>query len=176
LFYTGIVAIPRERKRKMSEHNLKSEHRIFSPSSLCQIGVVVRSIDETIRYYQESFGFGPFEIREVDYPTATYYGETAGYRGKRAFFHLGPIQVELIELKDGKTIHESFLQEKGEGLHHIGFLVPDLEEGKKRAEGSGLKVIQGFTRPDGTGFAYLDSDKAGGVIFELIQRQKKNTA
>jgi catechol 2,3-dioxygenase-like lactoylglutathione lyase family enzyme len=157
----------------MSEHNPKSEQQIFSPSSLCQIGIVVRSIDQTIQYYQEAFGFGPFEIRDVDYPTATYYGETAGYRGKRAFFHLGPIQIELIELKDGKTIHESFLREKGEGLHHIGFLVSDLKEGKKRAERCGFRVIQGFTRSDGTGFAYLDSDKVGGVIFELIQRPEK---
>lgn len=160
----------------MSALNPKPRQEVFSSSSLCQIGIVVRSIDETIQYYQEAFGFGPFEIRHVDYPTATFYGETAGYRGKRAFFHLGPIQIELIELKDGKTIHESFLREKGEGLHHIGFLVSDLEEGKKRAERAGLKVIQGFTRPDGTGFAYLDSDKVGGVIFELIQRPEKNTA
>jgi methylmalonyl-CoA/ethylmalonyl-CoA epimerase len=157
----------------MSENNPKSEHEIFSPLSLCQIGIVVRNIEQTIQYYQDVFGFGPFEVRHVDYPTATYYGEKAGYRGKRAFFNLGPIQIELIELKDGKTIHESFLKEKGEGLHHLGFLVPDLKEGKKQAERSGLKVIQGFTRSDGTGFAYLDSDKVGGVIFELIQRSEK---
>jgi methylmalonyl-CoA/ethylmalonyl-CoA epimerase len=154
----------------MSENSPKSEKEVFPPASLCQIGIVVKSIDETIKYYQEVFGFGPFEIRHVDYPTATYYGETAGYRGKRAFFNLGPIQIELIELKDGKTIHESFLKEKGEGLHHIGFLVKNLEEGKKNAQKAGLTVTQGFSRPDGTGFAYVDSDKVGGVIFELIQR------
>jgi catechol 2,3-dioxygenase-like lactoylglutathione lyase family enzyme len=160
----------------MSENNPKSEQEIFSPSSLCQIGIVVRNIDQTIQYYQEVFGFGPFEVRHVDYPTATYYGEKAGYRGKRAFFNLGPIQIELIELKDGKTIHESFLKEKGEGLHHLGFLVRNLEEGKRNAEKAGLAVTQGFTRPDGTGFAYVDSDKVGGVIFELIQRPEKNAA
>jgi catechol 2,3-dioxygenase-like lactoylglutathione lyase family enzyme len=160
----------------MSEHNPRSEQEIFSSSSLCQIGIVVRSIDETIRYYQDVFGFGPFEVRHVDYPTATYYGEKAGYRGKRAFFNLGPIQIELIELKDGKTIHESFLKEKGEGLHHLGFLVRNLEAGKRNAEKVGLAVTQGFTRPDGTGFAYVDSDKVGGVIFELIQRAEKETA
>ena len=146
---------------------------MFPPSGLCQVGIVVKNIDETIKYYREVFGFGPFEIRDVEYPTATYYGETAGYRGKRAFFHLGPIQMELIELKDGKTIHESFLREKGEGLHHIGFLVKNLEEAKGKAEKAGLEVTQGFTRPDGTGFAYVDSDRVGGVIFELIQRPEK---
>ncbi len=159
----------------MSENNPKSEQEIFSPSSLCQIGIVVRSIDQTIQYYQEAFGFGPFEIRHVDYPTATYYGETAGYRGKRAFFYLGPIQIELIELRDGKTIHEAFLREKGEGLHHIAFEVSNLEKGKRKAEEAGLKVIQSFTRPDGSGFAYLDSDRIGGVPFELIQRPAGRT-
>jgi len=151
------------------------ENEIFQPSSFCQVGIVVKSIDETVRYYEKMFGFGPFEIRDVDYPDATYYGQTAGYRGKRAFFYLGPIQIELIELRDGKTIHESFLREKGEGLHHIAFEVRDLEDGKRMAEKAGFKVIQSFARPDGSGFAYLDSDRIGGVLFELIQRLPKKT-
>ena len=151
------------------------ENEIFQPSSFCQVGIVVKSIDETIQYYEKMFGFGPFEVREVDYPNATYYGQTAGYRGKRAFFYLGPIQIELIELRDGKTIHESFLREKGEGLRHIAFEVKDLEDGKRRAEKAGFKVIQSFARPNGSGFAYLDSDRIGGVPFELIQRLPKKT-
>ncbi len=143
---------------------------IMRPERFIQIGIVVKNIDETLKFYEKAFGFGPFEVRYVDYPTATYYGKVAGYRGKRAFFFLGTIQIELIELVDGKTIHEDFLREKGEGLNHLGFQVDNLEEAKKRAEEAGFKVIQGFTRPDNTGFAYIDSDKVGGVIFELIQR------
>ena len=155
----------------MSEQRPKREDKLFEPSRFCQVGVVVKSINETIEYYEKVFGFGPFEMREVDYPNATYYGEIAGYRGKRAFFYLGPIQVELIELIDGKTIHEAFLKEKGEGVHHIAFEVDNLEKSKRNAEKAGLKVIQSFTRPNGSGFAYLDTDKAGGIIFELIQRR-----
>jgi len=147
---------------------------ILESDSFCQIGIVVKNIDETVKYYQDVFGFGPFEIRQVSFPTATYHGETAGYRGKRAFFYLGPIQIELIELVDGKTIHEDFLKEKGEGIHHIGFRVPSLEESKRNAEKASLKVTQSFSRPDGSGFAYVDSDRVGGVVFELIQRQAKN--
>jgi methylmalonyl-CoA/ethylmalonyl-CoA epimerase len=105
----------------------------------------------------------------VDYSDATYYGQPAGYRGKRAFFRLGNIEIELVELFDGKTIHEDFLKEHGEGLHHIGFQVESLGESVSNAEQAGFQVTQGFSRPDGSGFAYLDSDKTGGVIFELIQ-------
>lgn len=145
---------------------------IMRPSSLCQIGIVVKNIDETVDYYTRAFGFGPYEIKYVDYTDATYYGEKAGYRGKRAFFHLGNIEIELIELVDGRTIHEDFLKQHGEGLHHIGFEVQDLTGAKDNAAKAGFKVTQGFQRPDGSGFAYLDSDKTGGVIMELIQPQR----
>jgi methylmalonyl-CoA/ethylmalonyl-CoA epimerase len=145
-----------------------STERIFDPSKLCQIGIVVKNIEETLKYYQETFGMGPFDVRYVDYPTAGYFGEQAGYRGKRAFFHLGPIEIELIELIDGKTIHEAFLKEKGEGIHHIGFEVKDLRQAMDSANRQGLRVIQHFMKEDGSGFAYLDSDKKGGVIFELL--------
>ncbi len=155
----------------MSEQRPKREDELFEPSRFCQVGVVVKSIDETIKYFEKLFGFGPFEMRQVDYPNATYYGKIAGYRGKRAFFYLGPIQIELIELIDGKTIHEAFLKEKGEGVHHIAFEVDNLEKSTWNAEKAGLKVIQSFTRPDGSGFAYLDTGKTGGIIFELIQRR-----
>lgn len=142
----------------------------FEPSSIFQVGIVVKSIDETVKFYEEVFGIGPFVIRESNFPTATFYGEKAGYRGKRAFAQLGPITFELIELIEGKTIHEAFLKEKGEGVHHLGFEVKNLKRSVEEAERRGLKVTQGFTREDGSGFAYLDSDKVGGVIFELIRK------
>ena len=150
---------------------VESENKIMEPNKLCQIGIVVKSVDETIKYFQGAFGFGPFEIKYVDYSDATYMGKKAGYRGKRGFFHLGPIEIELVELIDGQTIHADFMKQHGEGLHHIGFEVKDLAAAKQNAEKAGFKVTQGFSRQDGSGFAYLDSDKTGGVIMELIQPQ-----
>ena len=151
------------------------EKGLYEPSNYFQIGVVVKSIEETVKYLKEIIGIaGSIEYRDVKYPNATYYGQTAGYRGKRAFFNLGPVALELIELVDGKTVHEAFLKEKGEGIHHLGFEVKDLKESIKEAEKRGLKVTQSFFREDGSGFAYVDSDKVGGIVFELIQRQKKS--
>jgi methylmalonyl-CoA/ethylmalonyl-CoA epimerase len=143
----------------------------FDPSTFCQVAIVVKSIDETVKFYTEVFGIGPFEIREVNFPNATYYGQKGGYRGKRAYAKLGPVTLELVELIDGKTVHESFLKEKGEGLHHIGFTVKDLQKCEEEAEKLGLKVVQGMRREDGSGFIYLDSDRIGGAMFELMQVQ-----
>ncbi len=159
----------------MSQQTPEEEKKILEPSGFCQIGIVVRNIDETIEFYEKAFGFGPYEIKYVDYSDATYYGKPAGYRGKRAFFHLGPIEIELIELVDGKTIHEDFLKKHGEGLNHIGFEVKDLGKSRENAEEAGFQITQGFSHPDGSGFAYLDTDKTGGVIFELIQSPPEQT-
>jgi catechol 2,3-dioxygenase-like lactoylglutathione lyase family enzyme len=74
---------------------------------------------------------------------------------------------------DGKTIHESFLREKGEGIHHIGFAVPNLPKAMDIAKSQGFQVTQHFMREDGSGFAYLNTEKTGGVIFELIHPQSK---
>ena len=146
------------------------ETQILNGQNFCQIGIVVKNIDKTVEFYTKMFGFGPYEIKYVDYSAATYYGKTAGYRGKRAFFNLGPgIEIELIELIDGKTIHEDFLKKHGEGLNHIGFKVDDLKAARDNAEKAGFQITQGFMRPDGSGFAYIDTDKTGGVIFELIE-------
>jgi methylmalonyl-CoA/ethylmalonyl-CoA epimerase len=153
----------------MNNKQDRQQDKILESSHFFQIGIVVNNIEETTKYYEEVFGMGPFEKRTVHYDNATFYGETCGYSGKRAFFNLGPVQVELIELIDGKTIHEQFLKEKGPGLHHIGFRVKDLQQAKENARKKGLEVIQDYQHPGGLGFAYLDSDKIGGVIFELIQ-------
>ena len=151
------------------------EKGLYEPSDYFQVGVVVKSVDETVKYLKEIIGIsGPIEFRDVNYPTATYYGQTAGYRGKRAFFNIGPVNFELIELGGGKTIHEYFLKEKGEGLHHIGFEVKNLKKSIEDAEKLGLKVIQSLIREDESGFAYLNTDKVGGIIFEMIRRQKKS--
>ena len=142
----------------------------FDPSTLCQVAIVVKSVDDAVKFYTEVFGIGPFEIMEVNFPSATYYGEKGGYRGKRGFAKLGPVTLELIELMDGKTVHEDFLKEKGEGVHHLGFTVKDLSKFEEEAEKFGLMVVQEMRRLDGAGFAYLDTDRFGGVMFEVMQR------
>jgi methylmalonyl-CoA/ethylmalonyl-CoA epimerase len=147
----------------------------FDPDSLCQVAIVVKSIDETVKFYEEMFGIGPFEIIEVNFSDATYYGQKAGYRGKRGFAQLGPVTLELIECYEGKTVQEDFLREKGEGLHHIGFLVKDLKKCEEEAEKKGLRIIQGYKRKDGSGFAYLDSNRIGGTIFEIIEQATQNS-
>jgi catechol 2,3-dioxygenase-like lactoylglutathione lyase family enzyme len=149
--------------------------RVLDPARLYHVAICVRSVADTARYYAEKLGIGPFEFRDVNFATATFHGGPGGYRGKRAFAQLGPVTLELMEHVDGKSIHEGFLADKGEGLHHLGFEVDDLAASVHEAERRGLRVTQGFTREDGSGFAYLDTDAVGGTVFEVVQKMKPKT-
>jgi catechol 2,3-dioxygenase-like lactoylglutathione lyase family enzyme len=146
---------------------------IFDPARLYHVAICVHSVAETAHFYEEKFGIGPFWFRDVDYPTATFHGEVAGYRGRRGFAQLGPLLLELVEPVAGRTIHEPFLKEKGEGLHHLGFEVDNLSEAIAEAEQRGFRMTQTFRRPDGSGFAYFDSDTIGGTVFEIVEKPRQ---
>jgi len=78
---------------------------------------------------------------------------------------------ELIESVKGIEEMESDMhEEKGEGIHHIGFDVKDMDEKIKLSKELGIDILQTGRTPAG-GFAYLNTEKIGGVIFELIQRK-----
>lgn len=134
-----------------------------------QIGVVVKDLGEAMKYYTTGFGIGPFRTFEVPISNATLRGKPIQLKLKVAFARLGSVQLELIEAMPGNNLYWEFLNAKGEGLHHLGFYVTNLEAevGKFREQGVG--VLQSG-QAEGTKFAYLDTEKIGGIIFELIQR------
>ena len=70
---------------------------------------------------------------------------------------------------EGKTIQSEFLERNGEGVHHLGFLVDDLDAEIAKYEERGFNVIQRYDTPQkGVSFAFLDTDKVGGIVFELV--------
>ncbi len=134
-----------------------------------QIGVVVKDLDRTIDYLT-SLGLGPFKVREATHPHAQVHGKTVFYQVRLGFAQLGPLQLELIEYRKGQTIHKEFLDEKGEGLHHILFEVKDLQATLEKFSRKGIEVLQQDRFVEGGGLAYMGTDKVGGIIMEVVQR------
>ena len=91
------------------------------------IGVVVKDMDRTIQRLTSTFGIGPWDIKERRYPEEQVVVGKGPFSYRVAFADLGPIELELIEVLEGSTIHADFLNARGEGIHHIGFRVKDLE-------------------------------------------------
>ena len=138
-----------------------------------QIGIVVKDIDKAIEYYSSTFSWGPFEVREVKLDGFTYKGKTGSCRLKLAFAKSGPIEIELIQVLEGETPHTEFLREKGEGLQHLRFRVDDLDKMLAELAKEGIYPIYHQRVSPGVAFAYVNSDKVGGVMFELFERKNK---
>lgn len=134
-----------------------------------QIGIVVKDVDKAVEYCSSTFGWGPFQVREVEMEGFTYRGKTGKCRLKMAFSRSGPIEIELIEVLEGETPHTEFLRQKGEGLHHLRFRVSDFDGMMAALAGDGIHSVFQQKFVDIASFAYLDTDRIGGVIFELFQ-------
>lgn len=142
---------------------------------LCHIGVVVKDIEKVVEYYASTFDLRPFRTTIIDRQGAIVRGKLTDYKVKLAFFQLGDIQFELIQMFEGKTIQNEFLRTKSEGLHHIAFIVDDLEAEIVKWKKNGIKVLQRskkHTPTEEDSYAYMDTDMVGGVIFELVQQRK----
>ena len=133
-----------------------------------QVGVVVKDLDKTVSFLT-AIGLGPFVIRNAKHPAATVKGKKESYVVRIALSQQGPLQFELIEYVEGKTIHKDFLDEKGEGLHHIRFMVSDLDNVIDKFSEMGVEVLQEDRFENGGGIAYMDAEKTGGVVMELTQ-------
>jgi methylmalonyl-CoA/ethylmalonyl-CoA epimerase len=133
------------------------------------LGVVVRDLDQGIRYYSSNFGLGPFDIVESSRTGALIRGRPGGYRIKQAFARMGQTFLELSQVVEGRPIQQDFLETHGEGLHHLGFVVDDFDAEVAKFEARGFSVIQEYdSPPGGVRFAFLDTDKVGGLICEIV--------
>lgn len=139
-----------------------------------QICLVVKDLQKTIEHYWKSLGIGPWKIFLFEEPLLremAIKGEPAKYRMQIAICQMENIYIEIIQPLDGDTIYKEFLEQKGEGLHHLGFIVQNLDEEMKRFETKGFRTVQTGRFQEG-GFAYLDTQEKFGTIFELIERSK----
>jgi methylmalonyl-CoA/ethylmalonyl-CoA epimerase len=133
------------------------------------IGFVVEDVDRAVDYYSSVFGWGPFEtVESAEMKGVNYRGRKADCRLKSATGKSGSVGIELIQVLEGETPHREFLKEDRQGLHHLAFRVDNLDAILVRLAEDGIEPI--WNKDFGViSFAYLDSDKTGGVIFELIE-------
>lgn len=135
-----------------------------------QICVASWDLKKTIQYCENVLGMGPFVTPEVHYTDKYYLGKPIpDSEWIMGFASLGPIEFEISQPVCGPSIYRDFLEQHGEGLHHIGFDINNLDEKLARCEELGIRVLCIGRTPAG-GFAHLDTDHDGAPLVELIQR------
>ena len=139
-----------------------------------QVGVVVRDLDQSMAALTAVFGIGPFRVVECPPPgreqNQFYHGEPARFRTRQGFADLGSVELELIQPLDGHSIWADFLAERGPGIHHLRFNVPDHQGVTAYLKTNGLAPTQeGAGIRDGSYWVNYDTEKLVGFIIEILQ-------
>lgn len=148
------------------------QSRITPPESpfrrLHHVCVIVRDLEKAVAYY-ESLGVGPW----FDYPKSSPYVEleVPSEEGTKAMRYkccdLENFQLQLCEPSEHDTPQRRFLDERGEGIFHIGFDVDDLAASVQVGRDAGLGIVSRGLRADGTGFCYFDTQDGAGTTLEI---------
>ena len=135
------------------------EKGILGTKIVTQIGFVVNDIEKTSQAFADFLGVEKPQwslTDTIDKTHGEFNGQPCPARAKLAFFHVGEtLDIELIEPDETPSVWRNVLNEKGEGVHHIAFVVNGMKEKILALEGNGMKLLQ---RGEYTGgrYAYID--------------------
>lgn len=125
------------------------------------IGIAVKNLDESIKYYENVLGLKCYAIEEVK-----------DQKVKTAFFMIGQTKIELLESTEPDGPIGKFIEKKGEGIHHIAFATTNLKEALKTIEEKGIQLIDKEPRKgaEGLNIAFLHPKSTNGVLTELCEQ------
>ena len=143
----------------------------YIASGFHQIAFVVKDIKAGQKFFNQHMGVPRFYLFEdVQVDERTYRGKEGNFHMHLALAYAGDAQIELIEHLSGESIYKEFQEKRGEGLHHLGFIVDDYEKATGDFAANGYPVIQSgrIGRNPGVRFAYFDTEAAIGSIMEIF--------
>ncbi len=123
------------------------------------IGIAVRSLQETIPYYEKTLGLKPSAVEEVE-----------SQKVRTVFFEIGEVHIELLEPTSPESPVAKFMEKNGgPGIHHIAFCTDDIGEQLKQASSNGCRLIHEVPI-EGAGdkmVAFLHPKSTFGVLTEF---------
>jgi methylmalonyl-CoA/ethylmalonyl-CoA epimerase len=136
----------------------------MKPTHIEHIGIAVKSLEESIPYYENVLGLKCYAVEEVK-----------DQRVKTAFFLVGQTKIELLESTDPEGPIGKFLEKKGEGIHHIAFAVENLPEMLDHAAANGVQLIDKQPRrgAEGLDIAFMHPKSTFGVLTEFCTHPEK---
>ena len=134
-----------------------------TPMKITQIAVVVRDMEEALKTYTQTLGWGPWSVFDYKPPLlhdTRVNGEPVEYRMIGAETSVDGLGFELIQPVSGPSIYQEFLDTHGEGVQHIACMMhsqADSDEFKKEWQARGAKVLMGGRIGETIEFYYLNT-------------------
>ena len=126
------------------------------------IGIAVKDLQASIETFTKLFGKAPDQMEDV-----------SDQRVKTALFTIGSSSIELAQGTDLSSPVTRFLEKRGEGVHHVSFVVDNIEQELTRLKEAGFQLIDEHPRVGADGYlvAFLHPLSTNGVLVEICQKK-----
>ena len=137
---------------------------IFKVGELYHIGVAVQDAEKTAKLYEKTLGL------------TIAHDETVMDQGVRAIMLLpqntNSTAIELLEPVVDESSISKFLEKRGEGMHHVCYLVKDIKYGIESLIKNNIEMIDLEPREglNNTLVAFAHPKSFNGVLIELAQK------
>lgn len=135
---------------------MKDNHR--RGVRIAHIGIAVRALGDSLPFYRDVLGLPEVPLDDSD--GASIVGLATG-----------DALVELLEATSPDSPVGRFIERRGPGIHHICFVVDDLDATLDRCRGAGIRLIDDVPRigAEGKRIAFLHPSSTSGVLVELTE-------
>jgi len=129
------------------------------------IGIAVKNLDDALNMYREVYKLKAIKVERLE-----------DLKIRIAFIPLGEVLIELLEpTEPGEGRIGKFVEENGEGFHHIAYRVDDIDQtmlGLRQAN-----ILLRDTRPrdggDNSRIAFIEPGFTQNVLTELVERKRE---
>ncbi|PWN07749.1 methylmalonyl-CoA epimerase [Rhodohalobacter mucosus] len=124
------------------------------------IGIAVRDLESAIQTYEKILNTSCFKREVVE-----------SEKVDTAFLQTGESKVELLGGTSPDSVINSYIERRGEGIHHVAFEVTDIEKEMKRLKDEGFRLLNETPKKgaDNKLVAFLHPKGQHGVLVELCQ-------
>ena len=127
------------------------------------IGIAVTTLAESVPLFEKLLNSQCYKTEVVEIEKVN-----------TAFFKTGSTKIELLESIDEDGVISTFIDKKGEGLHHIAFEVDNIETEIERLKNEGFILLNDKPKKgaDNKLVCFLHPKSTNGVLIELCQEIK----
>jgi len=128
--------------------------------NLDHVGIAVNDLEAALESYRARYRVEPL------------YREIVEAQGvEEAMIPVGGSFVQLLQPLGPGTPVGRFLESRGEGLHHIAFVVSSIDHALDHLREEGARLVDETARPGGRGtrIAFVHPADLAGTLIELVE-------
>ncbi len=130
--------------------------------SIAHVGIAVKNLDASLELFRTLLGKEPDHREDVSDQKVT-----------TAMFRVGETAIELTAATHPDSAIARFIEKRGEGVHHLSFVVDDIENELRRLKQQGFQLVDEGARRgvDNYLVAFLHPKSTNGVLVEISQKR-----